>query len=165
MMKVVSWFSRLLHHLPRAKLSHLVVKHQAERRRRDLPAGPNCWQCSFVTWPVPTLRSFLKRSNSNLKVKTFIGTRENAPTHSDLDSPDCFAAAQIPAPSLPIWLVFVKPGDDAAPQSLYLSGSDDLVTRYLRPTAFATGNPVPAIRFWTEGCRDKMKKGNLVLGN
>jgi hypothetical protein len=78
MMKVVSWFSRLLHHLPRAKFSHLVVKHQAERRRRDLPAGPNCWQCSFVTWPVPTLRSFLKRSNSNLKVKTFIGTRENA---------------------------------------------------------------------------------------
>ena len=92
--------------------------------------------------------------------------RTNRPVHSDLDSPGCLAAAQIPAPSLTVWLVFVKPGDDAAPESLYLSGFDDLVDPFgqaplppviqLRLPGF--GQPVAGIKAKREpGC------GKLIL--
>ena len=39
MIKVASLFSQLLHHFPRAKFSHLVAKHQAERKAK----GFTCW--------------------------------------------------------------------------------------------------------------------------
>lgn len=39
MIKVASLFSQLLHHFPRVEFSHLVAKHQAERRAK----GFTCW--------------------------------------------------------------------------------------------------------------------------
>jgi len=54
---------------------------------------------------------FFKALKQNLKVKSFVGTSQNALLDSDLDSADRYAAVEMDAPSLqgevvpsPIWL-------------------------------------------------------------
>jgi hypothetical protein len=86
---------------------------------------------------------------------------------SKLPSPLSVTAAQVSASSLQVWLVDVKSGYNAAPQSLYLPGSAAMVARSFRGTADSSIDSTAVAGLWTAGYQVKMKMrqpgpGNLI---
>jgi hypothetical protein len=64
---------------------------------------------------------FFKTIKQNLRIKTFVGTSSNA-LHPDLDSIDRGLDPEVPQVSIPVPMVPVEPGGDAAVQPVHLQG-------------------------------------------
>ena len=71
-------------------------------------------------WEIELFFKALKRT---LRVKTFVGTSENAVADADLDGADRDVADQIPATAVDIRLVIVKPGCTAAATTICIPRS------------------------------------------
>ena len=115
MVKVASLFSQLLQHIPRSQFAALVAKHKAER------ASKGFWCLKLFPW------ASYRRNKGGVKAQD----QRKRLAHSDLDSLDHPAAAQMAASSLAGQLVLVQSGLDAATQSVHLSRFDELAARAL----------------------------------
>ncbi len=93
---------------------------------------------------------FFKTLKQHLKVKTFIGASENALRIRIWTALVALLLLKyLHHLSRFGWLSNLS---TMLRLNLYLSGSDDLVTRSFRPTVLATSNPAQATRFWTADC-------------
>src|SRR5713226_7407975 len=87
------------------------------------------------TAPVPYPTIVLQSAQAEPQGEEFRRHQRKRPAHPDLDSLDCYPAAEVAAPSLQSQVVPVQPGVDAPAESVYLSGFTQVAGRSVRDAA------------------------------